>query len=59
MLDGGSRHNGSPNAEAYGSYQLAMTGKQETKCLQFSRGTNNEVEYMALIAALEDLTGRI
>jgi ribonuclease HI len=27
--------------------------------LQFSSGTNNEAEYMALIAALEDLIGRI
>ena len=60
IFDGGSRNNGSPNSEGYGSYQLSVTGKQETKRLQFPTGTtNNEAEYRSLIAALEDLIGRI
>jgi ribonuclease HI len=59
-FDGGSRNNGSPNAEAYGSYQLSVTGKQDTKRLQFPTGTtSNEAEYKSLISALEDLIGRI
>jgi ribonuclease HI len=60
VSDGGSRGNGSKLAEAYGSYQLsARTGQQETIRLQFGHGTNNEAEYKALLAALEDLVGRI
>ncbi len=60
VSDGGSRGNGSKLAEAYGSYQLsARTGQQETVRLQFGHGTNNEAEYQALLAALEDLTARI
>jgi len=60
IFDGGSRNNGSPDAEAYGSYRLSVTGKQDTKRLRFSTGTtSNEAEYKSLIAALEDLIGRI
>ena len=60
IFDGGSKNNGSPNSQAYGSYQLSVAGKQDTKRLQFPTGTtNNEAEYKSLIAALEDLIGRI
>ena len=60
IFDGGSRNNGSPNSEGYGSYQLSVTGKQDTKRLQFPAGTtSNEAEYKSLITALEDLIGRI
>ncbi len=59
IFDGGSRNNGSPNAQAYGSYQLSANGKQEIKRLKFPSGTSNEAEYRALIAALEDLITRI
>jgi ribonuclease HI len=60
IFDGCSRNNGSPKAEAYGSYQLSVTGKQDIKRLQFQAGTtNNEAEYKSLIAALEDLLDRI
>ncbi len=52
IFDGGSRNNGSPKAEAYGSYQITTaTGRSETKRLQFSTGTtNNKAEYKSLIA---------
>ena len=60
IFDGGSRNNGSPDAEGYGSYQLSVTGEQEIKRLQFPTGTtSNEAEYKSLIAALEDLITRI
>jgi ribonuclease HI len=60
IFDGGSKNNGSPNAEGYGSYQLSAAGKQEIRRLQFARGTtNNQAEYQSLIAALEDLLGRV
>ena len=60
IFDGASKNNGSPNSEAYGSYQLSVTGKQEIRRLQFPTGTtSNEAEYKSLIAALEDLLGRI
>ena len=60
IFDGGSRNNGSPGAEAYGSYQLSVAGKQDIKRLTFQEGaTNNEAEYKSLIAALEDLITRI
>jgi hypothetical protein len=35
IFDGGSKRNGAPDAEAYGSYQLSVAGKQEIKRLQF------------------------
>jgi ribonuclease HI len=60
IFDGGSKNNGSHDAEGYGSYQLSVAGKREIKRLQFPAGTtNNEAEYQSLIAALEDLLGRI
>jgi ribonuclease HI len=60
IFDGGSKNNGSPDAEGYGSYQLSVTGKREINRLQFPAGTtNNEAEYKSLIAALEDLLRRI
>jgi ribonuclease HI len=60
IFDGGSKNNGSPNSQGYGSYQLSVAGKQDTKRLRFPTGTtNNEAEYKSLIAALEDLIGRI
>ena len=69
IFDGGSKNNGSPDAEGYGSYQLSVissrskaerAGKQEIKRLQFPAGTtSNEAEYKSLITALEDLIGRI
>jgi hypothetical protein len=47
IFDGGSGNNGSPKAEAYGSYQIiTAAGRSEIKRLQFSTGTtNNEAEY--------------
>jgi ribonuclease HI len=66
IFDGGSKNNGSPNSEGYGSYQLSSrskaerAGKQVIKRLDFPAGTtNNEAEYKSLVAALEDLIGRI
>jgi ribonuclease HI len=60
IFDGGSKNNGRPKAESYGSYQLSVAGKQDIKRLRFQAGTtNNEAEYKSLIAALEDLLGRI
>jgi ribonuclease HI len=54
IFDGGLNGHG-----AYGSYQLSAKGKREIKRLHFQSGTNNEAEYKALIAALEDLISRI
>jgi ribonuclease HI len=60
IFDGGSRNNGSPLAQAYGSYQISTAQCSEIKRLQFATGTtSNEAEYQSLIAALEDLIGRI
>lgn len=59
MFDGGSR--GNPGF-GYGSYLLvrSVDGKGDLKRVEFGEGkTNNEAEYGALIAALEDLIGRI
>ena len=60
-FDGGSKNNGSPDAEGYGSYKISTaTGRAEIIRLTFPAGTtNNEAEYKSLIAALEDLIGRI
>jgi ribonuclease HI len=60
-FDGGSRNNGSAKSEAYGSYKISTaTGRTEIIRLTFPAGaTNNEAEYKSLIAALEDLIGRI
>jgi ribonuclease HI len=59
VFDGGSR--GNPGF-GYGSYMIerARDGKQDLKRLEFGDGkTNNEAEYGALMAALQDLVGRI
>ena len=60
-FDGGSRNNGSPDALGYGSYKVSTAiGRSEIIRLTFPAGTtNNEAEYKSLIAALEDLMGRI
>ena len=59
-FDGGSRNNGSVNSEAYGSYRICTASRNEIIRLTFPAGTtNNEAEYKSLIAALEDLIGRI
>jgi ribonuclease HI len=58
-FDGGSR--GNPG-RGYGSYLLVRTqdGAQLLERLEFGDGyTNNEAEYDTLIAALQDLVGRI
>ena len=60
LCDGGSKNNGAPDSEAYGSYRISTPRGQMTKRLQFERGlTNNQAEYKALIAALEDLLDRV
>lgn len=59
VFDGGSR--GNPGL-GYGSYAITRVqdGAQRLERLQFGgQYTNNEAEYDTLIAALEDLTGRI
>ncbi len=59
IFDGGSRGNPGPG---YGSYALVRRhdAKQRIVRLDFGRDmTNNEAEYEALIAALEDLKERI
>lgn len=56
--DGGSRGNGAPNSEGYGSFliQLLDESQQLNNQLTFGTGiTNNEAEYMSLIAALEHI----
>jgi ribonuclease HI len=62
VFDGGSRNNGSRDAEGYGSYQISVPSTRQSCIvrLTFPTGTtNNEAEYMALEAALIDLTERI
>ena len=59
MFDGGSR--GNPGF-GYGSYLLVRSSdrKQDIKRIEFGDGkTNNEAEYGALLAALQDLIERI
>jgi ribonuclease HI len=59
VVDGGSRGNGAAN-EGYGSYVLSTRdGRKETFRLALGTATNNEAEYQTLIAALEELVGRI
>lgn len=56
VFDGGSRNNGSVDADAYGSYLLDIPefGKSQVVRLTFPLGTtSNQAEYKALIAALE------
>lgn len=54
IFDGGSR--GNPG-DAYGSFRLQAAGArpQPPRRLHFGTGTNNEAEYLALIAGLERL----
>jgi ribonuclease HI len=54
IFDGGSR--GNPGA-AYGSFRLRAAGQRSgaPQRLDFGHGTNNEAEYLALIAGLESL----
>ncbi len=58
LFDGGSQGNPGPG---YGSYRIRFPdGREETVRLDFGRRmTNNEAEYHTLLAALEDLAGRL
>jgi ribonuclease HI len=59
VFDGGSRGNPGPG---YGSYALTrlQDGARRLERLEFGGGyTNNEAEYDTLLAALQDLVGRI
>ena len=59
IFDGGSL--GNPG-KGYGSYRISRVadGKRKTKRLEFGdRMTNNQAEYRALIAGLEDLQGMV
>jgi len=58
LFDGGSRGNPGP---AYGSYCIRFPdGREETVHRDFGqRMTGNEAEYRTLLAALEDLLGRL
>jgi len=58
IFDGGSRGNPGPG---YGSYRLrTRDGREDARRLEFGEAmTNNEAEYRTLIAALDDLIGRI
>ena len=62
VADGGSRRNGSADSQAYGSFQLtARTGQTDVQRRTFNGTgiTNNEAEYLAMVAAFEDLVNRI
>lgn len=54
VFDGGSRGNPGP---AYGSFRIQIADREtfEPVRLVFGLGTNNEAEYKALLAAIEDL----
>lgn len=54
IADGGSRGNGTANAEAYGSYQIVVgTRVYGPYRLTFDKGdSNNSAEYKALLAAV-------
>lgn len=58
VFDGGSL--GNPG-DAYGSFRIQAAGArpQAPQRLQFGTGTNNEAEYLALIAGLERLHGQL
>jgi len=58
IFDGGSR--GNPG-EAYGSFRIQKddSALQAPVRLSFGRGTNNEAEYMALIAAIQECRRQI
>ncbi|MGD9161695.1 MAG: reverse transcriptase-like protein [Desulfobacteraceae bacterium] len=55
--DGGSIRNGDPDSIGYGSYIVSHDkGRTKQKPLSFAAGTtNNEAEYMTLIAALSEI----
>jgi len=60
LCDGGSKNNGSPDSVAYGSYITNTPKGQFTGRLKFERGrSNNQAEYAALIASLEDFLNRL
>jgi ribonuclease HI len=60
LFDGGSHRNGSAVQEAYGSYIIhTARGRQRLTRCTFGHNTNNQAEYKALIAALEDLVTTI
>jgi ribonuclease HI len=61
ISDGGSRRNGSADAQAYGSFQLeARDGRKTITRLEFGQGvTNNRAEYLAMLAGLIELKDRI
>jgi ribonuclease HI len=50
--DGGSRRNGTSLQSAYGSFLVNIWDKSERVSLEFGVRTNNEAEYLTLIAAL-------
>jgi ribonuclease HI len=54
VFDGGSRGNPGP---AYGSFRIQVENQEpfEPVRLVFGLGTNNEAEYKALLAAIEDV----
>jgi ribonuclease HI len=57
--DGGSRGNGSPNSEGYGSFMVQIPDNESSlsNTRQYGTGvTNNEAEYMSLIDALEHVS---
>ena len=59
QVDDGSKGNGAEN-RGFGSYHLAnRDGREQIIRLDLGTATNNEAEYRTLIAALEDLVGRI
>ena len=53
-VDGGCRNNGTPQAEAYGSYKIG-TKLRRIKYPQSVARTNNEAEYQTMISALTTL----
>lgn len=58
VFDGGSRGNPGPS---YGSFVLQVSGEPPARPvrLEFGRATNNEAEYLTLIAALETLLSNL
>lgn len=58
IFDGGSR--GNPG-DAYGSFRIQKgdSALQAPERLSFGGGTNNEAEYMALIAAIQECRSQI
>ena len=61
VSDGGSRRNGSADSHGYGSFQLmTKAGQAFIDRLDFGKGiTNNLAEYMAMLAAFQNLINRI